>query len=162
VVRAGLHQGGRDPRVGPGGGAIGRGRGGLTDSLRLGGHRLRECPDDLAERGADIARRIAGVVMAVKHRHDQPEGLVGTEHQRREPQAAADAVAAVGPTDRLDRDAGLAQNRDVPPGGPLGDPELVGEPVRGDSRAALDEFERQQRSRRRADFWVHGGALSGS
>ena len=86
----------------------------------------------------------------------RPSASVGAEHQRREPQAAADAVAAVGPAHGLDRDAGLAQDADVAPGGPLRDAELVGEPVRGDSRAALDQLERQQGPRRRADIWVHG------
>ena len=77
----------------------------------------------------------------------RPSASVGAEHQRRQPQAAADAVAAVRPADGLDRDAGLAQDADVAPGGPLRDAELVGEPVRGDARAALDQLEGQQRPR---------------
>jgi len=50
------------------------------------------------------------------------------------------AVAAAGPTDGLDRDAGRAEDADVVPGGPVRDAELVGEPVRGAverSRAAV-------------------------
>jgi hypothetical protein len=83
-------------------------------------------------------------MVAVEHRHHQGQGLGGAEHQRRQPNAAAEAVAAVLPTDGLDRDAGLAENPDVPPGGPLRDAELVGEPAGGDARAVLDQFEGQQ------------------
>ena len=96
-----------------------------------------------------------GVVVTVEHGHDQTEGLGGAEHQRRKAQAAAEPVAAVRSADGLDRDAGLAQDADVAPGGPLRDAELVGEPVRGDARAALDEFEGQQRPRRRARVGLH-------
>ncbi len=83
-------------------------------------------------------------MVTVEHGHHQAEGLGGGEHQRRESQAAADAVAAVRPPHGLDRDAGLAQDGDVPPGGPLRDAQLVGEPVRGDPRAPLDQLEGQQ------------------
>ena len=141
--------------IGPGGGAVRRRRRGPADRLSLGGHRLRECPHDLAQRAADQAGRIARVVMAVEHGHDQAESLGGGEHQRRQPQAAADPVAAVGPADRLDRDAGLAQDADVPAGGPLGDAELAGEPVGGDARAALDQLEGQQRPCRGARVGLH-------
>ena len=48
---------------------------------------------------------------------------------------------------RLDRQVRLAQDRDVAPGGPLGDPEPVAEPLRGDARRVLDGLERQQRPR---------------
>jgi len=94
-------------------------------------------------------------VVAVEHGHDQAEGLGGAEHQGRKPQAAAEAVAAVGPTDGLDRDAGLAEDADVPPGGPLRDAELVGEPVRGDARAGLHQLEGQQRPCRGAHVGLH-------
>ena len=159
AVRAGLHQGGRGRGVRPGGGAVGGRRGGPADRLGLRGHRLRQRPDDLAERAADRVGRVAGVVVAVEHGHDQAERLGGAEHQRRQPQAAADPVAAVRPADRLDRDAGLAQDGDVAAGGPLRDAELVGEPVRGDARAALHQLEGQQRPRRRARRRIVTGCL---
>ena len=82
--------------------------------------------------------------MAVEHGHDQAESLGGGEHQRRKPQAAADSVATVRPACRFDREAGFAEDADVPAGGPLGDAELAGEPVRGNARAALDQLEGEQ------------------
>ncbi len=127
--------------VGPGSGTVGSGRRGPPDGLGLGGHRLRECPHDLAERAADGVGGIARVVVAVEHGHDQAERLGGGEHQRRKPETAAEAIAAVRPAHGLDRDARLAQDADVPPGGAVGDSELVGQPVRGDAGAALEQFE---------------------
>ena len=136
--------------IGPGGSAVRGGRRGPADRLGLGGHRLRQRPHELAEGAADRVGGVARVVVAVEHGHDQAEGLRGAEHQGREPEAAAEPVAAVRPADGLDRDAGLAEDADVAPGGPLRDAELVGEPVRGDARAALHQLEGQQRPRRRA------------
>ena len=52
-----------------------------------------------------------GAAARLQHRHRQAERLGGGEHQRRQPQPAADPVAAVRAADRLDRDAGLAQDR---------------------------------------------------
>jgi hypothetical protein len=139
-----------------GAGAVVRGRGrGPADRLGLRGHRLREGPDDLAQRAADRVGGIARVVMAVEHGHDQAESLGGGEHQRREPQAAADPVAAVGPADRFDRDAGLAQDADVPAGGPVRDAELAGQPAGGDARAALDQLEGEQGPGRGTRVGVH-------
>ena len=133
--------------------AVGGGRRAPAYRLGLGRHRLRQRPHDLAERAADRVGGIAGVVVTVEHGHHQAERLGGAEHQRREPQAAADAVAAVRPAHGLDRDAGLAQDGDVPPGGALRDAELVGEPVRGDARAALEQLEGQQGPCRGARTW---------
>jgi hypothetical protein len=155
AVRAGLHERCRGLRVGPGGRAVGHRPGGQADGLRLGRHRLRERTHDLAERAAHQAGGITRVVVAVEHGHDQAEGLGGAEHQRRQPQAAAEAVAAVGPADGFDRDLRLAQDADVAPGRPLRDAELAGQPVRGDAGAGLDQFQRQQRPRRGARLGLH-------
>jgi hypothetical protein len=144
VGRAGLHEGGRRRGVGSGGGAVGGGRRCPPDRLGLRGHRFGEGAHDLAERAADRVGGIARIVVAVEHSHHQAKGLGRGEDQRRQSQTTADAVAAVGPTGGLDRDAGVAKDADVAPGGPLGDAELVGEPVRGDARAALDQFEGQE------------------
>ena len=92
--------------------------------------------------------RVVGVgrgVVAVEHRHHQAERLGLAEHQRRHPQPAAEPVAAVGTADRLDRDPGLAQDRDVAAGGAVGDAEPLAEPVGADAGRALDQLERQQR-----------------
>ena len=154
-VGAGLDQDARRPGSGRAAARSGAGAVLPADRLGLGRDRLRQRPDDLAERAADRVGGIARVVVAVEHGHHQAEGLGGAEHQRRQAQAAADPVAAVRSAHRLDRDAGLAQDADVPPGGPLRDAELVGEPVRGDPGAALDQLEGQQGPRRRAGTSVH-------
>ena len=83
MARAGLHESGRGRWVGPGRGAIGDGCRRPTDGLGLGGHWLRKCPHDLAERTADRIGRIARVVVAVENCHDQAEGFRRAEHQRR-------------------------------------------------------------------------------
>jgi len=145
VIRAGLHERGRRGRVGSGGGAVGGGCRGPADGIDLRRDRLRECPDDLAQRAADRVGGIADVVVAVEHSHDQSEGLGRGEHQRREPDAAAEAKAAVGTTDGFDRDAGFTKDPDVPPSRPFRDTELAGEPVCGDAGAVLDQFQGQQR-----------------
>ena len=114
-----------------------------------------QCPHELAERAADRVGGIAHVMVAVEHGHDQSEGLGGAEHQRRQPETATHAVAAVRSAGRLDRDAGLAKDADVAPGRPLRDAELVGESVRANTGTALDQFKGQQRPRRRARIGLH-------
>ena len=90
--------------------------GGAADRLGLRGDGLGERPDDLAERAARGIGGVRGLVVAVEHRHDQGQRLGRLEHQRRQPQPAADAVAAVGAAFGLQRYAGLAQDRDVAAG----------------------------------------------
>ena len=155
VLRARLHQRGGDLRVGPGGGAVRGRRGRHPDRLGLPGHRLGQRAQQLAQGAADRVRGVGGLVVAVEHGHHQPERLGRGEHQRRQPDAATDPVAAVPAADRLDRDAGLAQDADVAAGGPLGDAELVGEPVGGDARAALHQLQGEQRPCGRAGVLVH-------
>jgi len=53
------------------------------------------------------------------------------------PDAPAEAVAAVRPRGRLDRDVGLAQDRDIPARGAVGHPELRGELGSGDAGLGL-------------------------
>ena len=154
---------GRESVVVPGSGRAaarsGAGRRGPADRLGLGGHRLRQRPHDLAKRAADRIGRVARVVMAVEHRHHQSECLGGAEHQGWQPQAAADTVAAVGPTHRVDRNSGLAKDADVAAGGALGDAELVGQSVGGDAWAALDQFQGEQRPGGGAGVCRHGFAV---
>jgi hypothetical protein len=92
--------------------------------------------------------------MAFERGHHQPERLGGREHQRGQPETPAEAIAAVPAWGGLDGDAGLAQDPDVPPGGPVADAQPVPEPLTTDARAVLDQLERQQRLRRRA-YFVH-------
>ena len=111
------------------------------------GDPLRQHPDDLAEGGAHQVTGVGRVPVTFQDGHDQAHRLGGGERQRRQPQAAPHLVAAVGAADRLDRQVRLAQDGDVAPGGPLGDPEPVAEPLRGDAGSVLDGLERQQRPR---------------
>ena len=67
----------------------------------------------------------------------------------------ADAVAAVGPRDRLDGHVRLAQDGDVAAGSPLGDAQMVTQPSGGDAGAALDGLEREERPRRRTRAVPH-------
>ena len=156
LLGAGLHQGARRRGVGPRGTPVGGGCRGTTDGLGLRGHRLRQGPHDLAQRAADGVLRVAGVVVAVEHCHDQAEGLGGAERQGRKPQAAADAVTAVRAAEGLDGDACLAEDDDVPPRRALGHAELVGDPFRRDARAALDELQGEQRPCRGARVRLQG------
>jgi len=56
---------------------------------------LRQHPDDLAQGGADRIVGVCGCVAAVEHGHDQAKRLGGAEHQRRQPDAPAETVAAI-------------------------------------------------------------------
>ncbi len=155
IGRAGLDEGGGDVGARPGGAAVGDRGGGLANAVGLGRDRLRQRSHDLAERAADEAGRIVGVVVAVEDRHHQAQGLGRAEHQRRQAKAAPDAVAAVGAAHGFDRDAGLAKDGDVAAGGALGHTQLVGQPVGGDAGAGLQEFECQQGPCGRARIRFH-------
>jgi hypothetical protein len=80
-------------------------------------------------------------VAAIEHGHDQAKRLGGGEHQRRQPDAPAEPVAAVGPPARFDGDAGLAQDRDVAARGALGHVELRRELGAGDAGLGLQQLE---------------------
>src|SRR5215472_2065483 len=131
VLRAGLDQRRSRLWVRPGGTAVGGWRRRAADRLSLGGDRLGKGPHYLAERAADRVGWVAGIVMAIEHSHDQAKSLGSGEHQRSQPQAAADVITPVGTAHRLDRYVDLAEYADIAPGGPVGDTELVGDPVRG-------------------------------
>ena len=101
---------------------------------------LWQRPDDLAQGGTDRIVGIRGCVAAIEHGHDEAERLGGTEYQRRQPDATADPVAAVGPAGRLHGDAGLAQNRDVAACGPFGHVQLHRELAGGDAGLGLQQL----------------------
>lgn len=112
------------------------------------GDLLGEDAQDLGEGRADRLGRVGRTPVSLEHGHDEAERLGGREHQRRESQASADAVAAVRAGDRLDGQVGLAEDGDVAAGGALGDAQVVAEPLRGDAGAVLDGFEGEERPRR--------------
>ena len=80
------------------------------------------------------------------------------EHQRRQPDPAADPVAAVLPPRRLHRDAGVAQVADVAADRPVGHPEPVGELLAADAGGVLHHLQHQQRPGRRRGL-VHEDTL---
>jgi hypothetical protein len=98
-------------------------------------------PDDLGERPADQVGGVGGGPVPFKHGHHEAGGLRGAERERRQPHAPADLVTAVRAADGLDRQPRLAQDRDVPPRGALGDAEPLAEPLRGDARGVLYRFQ---------------------
>ena len=136
---------------------LGHRAGGLAQRDRLPGDVGRQHPQDLAERRADGVVGVGDRVLGVERRHHQAERLGRGEDQRRQPQPAPQPVAAVGTARRLHRDVGLAQDRDVAPRGPLGDAEALGELGGGDPGAALEDVQRPQRPRGRADL-AHPGS----
>ena len=70
--------------------------------------------------------------------HDR---LVVCEHERRQPVAGADAVAAADAALTLDRDVERLQRADVAPDRPAVDPEPVGDLAAGGERLRLQELE---------------------
>jgi hypothetical protein len=106
---------------------------------------LGQHPDDLAEGRADGIISVGRRVAAVKHRHDQAKGFGRGEHERRQPDPPAEAVAAVGPADGLHRDAGLAQDRDVAARRPLGHVQLRRQLITGDAGLGLQQFQDAKR-----------------
>ena len=119
---------GRDQRAGGGGigpGQVPVGHGGrvLPQRGRLTADVLRQCSDDLAESRTNrvVGVGVGGGRLAVEHRHDQAESLGLGEDDRRQPRPAAEPVPAIGAPDRVHRDAGLAEDRDVAARGPFGD-----------------------------------------
>src|SRR5262249_42060278 len=76
--------------------------------------------------------------------------------------SAADPVTAVRPPYRLDRDLGFTQNIDISTRRSFRDAELACQACCGNSRAALDEFKCEERTRGRARVSSHGIPTSGS
>jgi hypothetical protein len=155
--RAGLEQRGGDlgADLGRDGGSAGRGRRNRTDRADQSRDPGRQHPDDLGQGGAHQVGRVGGALVPFEHGHDQARRLRGAERERRQPHPPSDLVAAVRPADRLDGQPRLAQDRDVAPGGALGDPKPVAETLRADARRVLDRLKSEQRPRRRAQLMGH-------
>ena len=152
--RAGLDELGRQERV-DAQARIGRWPGDPTNGPDRLGDLLGERTEDLGQGGPDELGRVGRSAVALEHRHDEAQCLGGGEHQRRQAQAPADAVATVRPRDRLDGQVRLAQDGDVAAGSPLGDAQVVTQPLGGDAGAVLDGLEREERPRRRTRAVPH-------
>ena len=145
AVGACLHERGRDRRVGSGGSAVGaaaviRRTASACAATGVGS------AHDLAERTADgsIASLASWWLSSTAITRPSASSALNINGGA---VAAPDAVATVRPSHRVDRHAGFAQDADIPADCSLRDRELVGEPVRSDTRAGLDQFECQQRAR---------------
>lgn len=145
---AGLHRGARGRRAR----RVARDVADRADERR---HRGGQHPDDLGEGPAHQVGRIGGGPVPLEHGHDEAGCLGGGERQRRQPQPAADLVAAVGAAHRVDRQPGLAQDRDVAPGGALGHPEPVAELLCGDPWDVLNGLKGEQCPGGRTDLVCH-------
>ena len=135
--------------------AAGRGAGMPADGGGRPADVLRQRPDDLAQGGADRIGGVRGCVAAVEHGHDQAKRLGGAEHQRRQPDAPAEPVTAVGSPGGLHGDAGLAQDRDVAARGASGHAELRCELGGGDAGLGLQQFEGLERPPGGAEAGFH-------
>jgi hypothetical protein len=135
--------------------AVGRGQGMPPDVSGRSADILRQRPDDLAEGGTDRIVGVGGCVAAVEHGHDQAKRLGGAEHQRRQPEATADSVAAVGPPGRLHGDIGLAQDRDVAARGAFSHAELCRKLGGGHARLGLQQLEGPECPRGGAEAGFH-------
>jgi hypothetical protein len=120
---------------------------------------LRQRPNDLAQGGADRIVGVRGCVAAIEHGHDQAKRLGGAEHQRRQPDPAAEPVAPVGSPGRLHRDVGLPQDREVAARGPFGYAQLPCELAGGDAGLGLQQLEGPERSPGGAQVGFHGSSL---
>ena len=120
---------------------------GLLERLHLASERRRQHPVDLRERAVD--RRggavVAGAAVRKQPEHDDDRLLVG-EHQRRQPVAGADPVAAADAALPLDGDAELLQHADVAPRRARVDAEAVGDLAPGRERPRLQQLEQLEQS----------------
>jgi hypothetical protein len=84
-------------------------------------------------------------------RGDEPEDdchrLVVAEHQRRQPVAGPETVAAAHASLALDRDAQLLERFDVPADSAPIDTKVVGDLAPGDERPGLEQLEQLEESR---------------
>ena len=122
----------------------------LLERLDLAAERRREDAVDLRERAVDGVRR---AVRRRAARREQPEHdrdrLLVAEHQRRQPVARADPVAAADAALSLDRDPELLQDADVAPRRARVDPEPVGDLAAGRQRPRLQQLEQLEQARGR-------------
>ena len=135
-------------------------RGAVADGAHLRRYPRRQHPEDLGQRPAHQVGRVGRPLVALENGHDQARRLGRSERQRWQPQAVPDLIPAVGAADRLDRQLGLAQDRHVAAGGPLGDPEALAQAGGGDAGDVLDRLEGEQRAGGRAHVVRHPATSS--
>ena len=109
---------------------------------------VRQDAVDLRERAVHAVGREPEPPGRDEPEHDRRRLVVG-EHERRQPEAGPEAVAAADAALALDRDAELLQRRDVAPDRPPVDPELVGDLATRHERTRLQELEQLEEARRR-------------
>ena len=148
-----------DERVGAFGPTI-EGRGDVFPQRRcLPADAIREGTDDLGEGHADEIVAGGGGRVAVEHGHDQAQRFGLGEHDGRQLRASPEAIAAVAAAYRLDRHAGLAKDGDVPPRRPRGDAERASDLLGRRLTTELQDLERAQRPRGRAEVEGHAASV---
>ena len=97
---------------------------------------------DLGERVLDVGSEPASREQAEDDRHR----VVLGQHERRQPEPGAHAVAAADAALALDRDAELLERRDVAPHRAAVDLQPVGDLPAGDERPRLEELQQVEQS----------------
>ena len=129
----------------------------LAQHGRLPADVLGQCPDDLAQCSADEV--VGAGRLAIQRRHDQVKCLGLREDDRRQPRSAPEPVTTVRATGRLDGDARLPEDSDVPARGSLRDTQPRGEFVGRRSWAGLEDLEGTQGTRGGAQIGRHSSSL---
>ncbi len=119
----------------------------LLERLHLPAQRRGQNPVDLRERAVDRVGRAVrpGAARREQAEHDDDRLLVA-EHQRRQPVAGADPVAAADAALPLDRDPELLQHTDVAPCRARVDAESVGDLAPGRERTRLQQLEQLEQA----------------
>jgi hypothetical protein len=99
--------------------------------------------------------------LAVEHRHDQSKCLGFGEDDRRQPRPAPEPVPAIRTPGRLDGDARLSEDPDIPARGPLRDTQPRGEFAGRRAAVSLEDLEGTQSSCGGAEIGRHTGRLGG-
>src|SRR5262245_50742807 len=129
--------------------------------LYAGAQLLRQHALDLRQRPLDcqyVGRhsRAAGGPQAQGDR----QRLVVGQHQGRQLEPAAQVIATVWPTSRLDWDAQVLQHRDIAPHGPAVDFQALGQLRAAQAAACLEQFQDRQDARGRVIHLVPRARLT--
>ena len=134
----------RDVAVDGGAGALGRREAERRlERLDAASEQVGKDTVDLRERAVDRAlARLEPLPARREQAEDDDDRLVAGQHQRRQPEAGADAVPAADAALALDRDAHVLERRDVPPHRARVDVEVVGDLAPRRQRTRLQELEK--------------------